>query len=87
MKFLNFLKITGWASKFLAKKRAWVSYREFLIKKLSVIVNPGSDYKNIAGQGTATQIDSWAAGDGKQWGTADKAIDGNTDGVWKYKIR
>ena len=38
-------------------------------------------YPNIAGKGTATQVDSHA------WGEAWRAIDGNTDGNWKSDAR
>lgn len=37
-----------------------------------------SAYENVAGSGTPSQTD-----DKETYSTADKAIDGNTDGVWK----
>ena len=44
-------------------------------------------YRNIAGQGTATQIDTHTSLDGNQYSTADMAIDGNTDGIWRSDNR
>ena len=38
-------------------------------------------YTNIAGEGTATQVDTYP------WGEAWRAIDGNTDGSWKSDAR
>ena len=38
-------------------------------------------YTNIAGEGTATQVDSLP------WGQAWRAIDGDTDGIWKSDAR
>ena len=38
--------------------------------------------RNVAREGTASQIDDWGSGD-QIWGPANKAIDGNVNGVWE----
>ena len=50
-------------------------------KRLTNRHKTSGSYTNIAGEGTATQVDSHA------WGEAWRAIDGNTDGIWKSDAR
>jgi len=49
----------------------------FAVLVYSLLYSGVSAYSNIAGEGTATQIDDWQTAN-----TAELAIDGNPDGNW-----